>query len=421
MLKVHVLCTGIRYGNGERIFYDHFQKAWIQSPIQLPILGKGDNLIPTIHIIDLARLVCRIVSDKPDHPYIFAIDRTKKPTQKRIVQAIANGMGTGQASSVEVDTSDPKQAFWRDFLTINLKMKTSSVFKDGQLTPEQEEEENAEELLNALKFNWHSEKGIIENVNNLNTEFNTFRGLNPVKIFISGPPASGKSHYAKILAKYYNIPHVKVDELIAKAFELGAKEEDENADSEDTLVSDIKTVIEELRDAEVARIEEERPETDEEPEEIDRESLKIRLPDSILYRLLKIRLNENACKNRGYILDGYPRTYTDAQNIFLKPPKTVMNKDGEEEEWEEPELEEGEEKDWSPYLKDEDILPSSCIVLTGEDDFLINRVRELPEDQIADTHYNQADMVRRLKSYRVANNSEVAEPSVQELFKQQGV
>jgi hypothetical protein len=28
-LTVHVMCSGIRYGNGERIFYDHFQKAWI--------------------------------------------------------------------------------------------------------------------------------------------------------------------------------------------------------------------------------------------------------------------------------------------------------------------------------------------------------------------------------------------------------
>ena len=28
-LRVHVLCSGVRYGNGERIFYDHFQKAWI--------------------------------------------------------------------------------------------------------------------------------------------------------------------------------------------------------------------------------------------------------------------------------------------------------------------------------------------------------------------------------------------------------
>ena len=28
-LRVHVLCSGIRYGNGERTFYDHFQKSWI--------------------------------------------------------------------------------------------------------------------------------------------------------------------------------------------------------------------------------------------------------------------------------------------------------------------------------------------------------------------------------------------------------
>jgi len=61
-------------------------------------------------------------------------------------------MGTGSAHSIEADHLDSNAQFWRDFLSINLKMKTSSVFKDGQLTPEQEEEENAEELLNALKF-----------------------------------------------------------------------------------------------------------------------------------------------------------------------------------------------------------------------------------------------------------------------------
>lgn len=46
----------------------------------------------------------------------------------------------------------------------------------------------------------------------------------------------------------------------------------------------------------------------------------------------------------------------------------------------EPELDEGEEKDWSPYLKDQEILPSSCIILEGEDEDLIDRVKELPED-----------------------------------------
>lgn len=85
-LRVHVLCSGIRYGNGERIFYDHFQKAWIQNPLALPVVGEGKNLVPTIHVIDLARLVRRVVIENPkEHPYIFAIDKTPNPTQKRLV------------------------------------------------------------------------------------------------------------------------------------------------------------------------------------------------------------------------------------------------------------------------------------------------------------------------------------------------
>ena len=85
-LRVHVLCSGIRYGNGERTFYDHFQKAWIQNPRQLPIIGDGENLVPTIHVIDLARLVRRVVIEAPKvHDYIFAIDKTRRPTQKRLI------------------------------------------------------------------------------------------------------------------------------------------------------------------------------------------------------------------------------------------------------------------------------------------------------------------------------------------------
>jgi len=28
-LKVYVLCAGILYGNGERVFYNHFKKSWL--------------------------------------------------------------------------------------------------------------------------------------------------------------------------------------------------------------------------------------------------------------------------------------------------------------------------------------------------------------------------------------------------------
>jgi adenylate kinase family enzyme len=43
---------------------------------------------------------------------------------------------------------------------------------------------------------------------------------------------------------------------------------------------------------------------------------------------MRLRLNENDCRNRGYILDGYPRNYKDAQNIFLTKKKK-LNEDGE--------------------------------------------------------------------------------------------
>ena len=79
-LKVYVLCAGILYGNGEKTFYEHFKMAWLQNPQQLPYKFDGKNLIPTIHVVDLARLVRRIVKKMPQKRYIFAIDRTVKPT-----------------------------------------------------------------------------------------------------------------------------------------------------------------------------------------------------------------------------------------------------------------------------------------------------------------------------------------------------
>ena len=59
------------------------------------MIGHGRNRVPTIHIIDLARIVKKVVKEGSNLPYIFAIDKTKRPTQKRLVKAIAKGMGTG--------------------------------------------------------------------------------------------------------------------------------------------------------------------------------------------------------------------------------------------------------------------------------------------------------------------------------------
>ena len=43
-------------------------------------------------------------------------------------------------------------------------------------------------------------------------------------------------------------------------------------------------------------------------------------------------------------------------------------------------------------------------------------MRDLSEKVVEGTHYNYEDMVRRLKDYRKANNSKIADPSVQDFF-----
>ena len=73
-------------------------------------------------------------------------------------------------------------------------MKTSNAFKD--LDPPEDLGDDDEEALKNLKFPWHCENGIVDNALKLNIEFKDFRGLHPVKIFITGPPASGKTYYA---------------------------------------------------------------------------------------------------------------------------------------------------------------------------------------------------------------------------------
>ena len=243
---------------------------------------------------------------------------------------------------------------------------------------------------------------------------------------MTGPPASGKTHYSDQLAKYYNIPKVNVKQLLDKVWEYVAIEEENLPEEPDPLLTKVRDKVNALRDEEVQKIEDVRA-AQEEPEdgwpEIDRDSLSIRVPDKLLDLILRNRLAANACRNRGYILDGYPKTYDDACRSFMDKVIKIDEETGEPIEDDDAESLASDDPDYvkrdfsTGYERTESIFPSSCIVLTGKDSELIDRVKLHPEEKITGTHYNEADMKRRLATYRTANNSVVAEPSVQEFFK----
>ena len=80
-LRVHIVCSGLPFGNGEANdgFYEFFRRAWISlhpDLAALPVIGNGKNFLPTIHVKDLARFV------------VFLTDETAKKIQKQYLIAV---------------------------------------------------------------------------------------------------------------------------------------------------------------------------------------------------------------------------------------------------------------------------------------------------------------------------------------------
>ena len=343
-LSVFVICAGVLYGNGESVFEHHFKSAWLESPQQLPYLHHGENLIPTIHVKDLARITKFIVDTKPETKFLFAVDNTPLNERKQIsiIKAISNGIGTGEICSAEV-----KNESWELYLSINLFVRPSVL-----LVPEEDA---------APPFEWHALSGISQNIYKLNLEFNEKRGLKPIKIFVSGPPASGKTHFSRILSAEYNVPHVKIYDLIEECIKKH---------------SEFAPTVQELL----------------------KKNQKI--PIELLAEIFRWKLHMNHCRNRGYILDGYPRNYQEAEMLFMKLKKSE----------DPPADEEGEPKP-KEYELDSEILPKNIVVFRAHSSFLLSRIEKI---QHLHHDYRIDRMTRRLRTFREEN--EISDNSVFDYF-----
>lgn len=123
-----------------------------------------------------------------------------------------------------------------------------------------------------------------------------------------------------------------------------------------------------------------------------------RLSDDILYLILKKKLKENIYRNRGYILDGYPRFYADSEGSFFDIIEDPQ--DGQE-----------------PKSLNQEILPNNVIILEGCDDqFLKERMKLMPEEKLRGTHYNEAALKKRLNTYHSKNESLKGDLSLRDFF-----
>jgi len=74
-------------------------------------MNEGFNHIPTIHVVDVARLVRKIISIRPTRQYILAVDKTIfSPNGGRdnskafsIIKAISKNVGSGKVTMLPAD------------------------------------------------------------------------------------------------------------------------------------------------------------------------------------------------------------------------------------------------------------------------------------------------------------------------------
>lgn len=309
----------------------------------MPLFGDGENLIPTIHLSDLANIVTEVVEVAPEQKYILAIDEGKY-TAYQLVKAISDNMGTGKVVKVAKDDAFLHNELSQaevDMLQINVKLEIGCVKEFG--------------------FEWKYETGLLENIGAFLSEFREFRGLKPINIVVHGPPFVGKTTLAKKLAQHYEIHYLDPDQIVQDAIAGIEAKVNAKIDDAETDLSALKTQLQEFREYV--------------------KSNDGKYPPEQVLQFVGTRLHAMPCKNQGYILDGYPTRTNDATQLFQLA--------GEEDTG-------GDDKS----SVEKSIFPQFVFSLEASDDVLRERILQLPESEINPVKTSEEAFLRRLEDFR---------------------
>ncbi|XP_039212140.1 adenylate kinase 7 isoform X4 [Crotalus tigris] len=364
----YVVASGVQYGAEERLLHYFFKLSWLGETPIIPCFGDGRNVVPTIHITDLAAVLQNIADHRPRTNYLIAVDESTQ-TLGEIVKCISKNVGPGKMQKIPRENAflskDLTQTYL-DELFVNLRME--AVF-----------------LKENFNIRWVAQGGIVDNIEQVVNEYKLTRGLLPVKICILGPPGVGKTSIAEELCKYYKVHHIKIKEVITKAIENLEKivAPREGTESVDEGEEDEEEEEEEQGD----NVEEAQEMLDAVKENMEQNSG--RLDDHYVIRFMKEMLMSMPCKNQGYILDGFPKVYDLAKDLF--------NIEEEEEE---------DDMRGKMHRYDKLITPDYVVSLNASDEFLKNRIMNLPESIVAGTHYAQDRYLRSLSLFRDLNTED---------------
>jgi len=204
---------------------------------------------------------------------------------------------------------------------------------------------------------WHSRGGVVAGIDAVATEFKAAHDLRPVRLVVAGPPASNKSATASLLGAKYAIPVVSLKSAVAairtgnlRALSDGTPERLAALKALREAVDKVFVEFDGAAAAAAAAAEKagakggkkEVPGTSGAKKAtggkdaagagagatggdtvLDAAALERgpRLPRDLAVRVLRASLLAPECRNRGYVLDGFPRTLAEAKALFTALPE----------------------------------------------------------------------------------------------------
>ncbi|KAG1662272.1 hypothetical protein FOA52_002161 [Chlamydomonas sp. UWO 241] len=283
-LRCHVVCPGILYGAGEGdgLLHPMFRAAWEAGDAAAPeILGPGTNALPMLHVTDLARYIaCLSAAPEPAPageraggtglpPYCLVAD-DGAVTQAELVRAVSTVFGTGAVSHVP-SLERLSQLSSRPLASLDLSFVTTPLPEGGPAyTPAFRE-------------------GFVAQVGAVAEEYRAVRNVRPLRVLLLGPPMAGKSALAARLAHEYGLEHITPQGLLDDSLtNLGSPH------AAATPAATLAAAAAELSGKEA------------------------RVSGQSMAGLLRGRLACVRTRNRGYVLDGFPRSLAMAKHAFTR-------------------------------------------------------------------------------------------------------
>ncbi|KAK1894346.1 Adenylate kinase 7 [Dissostichus eleginoides] len=294
MFSTYVVASGLQYGLGEQLFHFFFKTSWLGQEQEIPVFGDGSNIVPTIHIRDLASVIQNVIEHQPKPYYLLAVDSSNN-TMEEILKAVSSSLGPGRVQ---------KRPFEEAYLTQELSvMEMDSLLVNLRM--------EAVHLKELFSINWLCESGLVENMELVVEEYQQSRGLLvrteadrqqktkvPIRVCVLGPPAVGKSLVSRQICEHYKLHHITLKDTISQTItqlEDTVRNVDPDADNEDSA-AEAKELLGSLKES--------------------MEQNGGLLEDHLLVKVVKDRLMSNPCRNQGFVLDGFPKTYEQAKELF---------------------------------------------------------------------------------------------------------